>query len=147
MQLKLYKTSDAPNVINKTLTGAETLNIVLKRDTDIVNPVLYLTPEQSINYFEFNYCEITELGRKYFIVDVETVGPLFRLALQCDVLETYKAGILASHCRYRRNIKTGDYQNVSIETESDFEVITYNSNEGFTGDPSMILTTIGGVSP
>jgi hypothetical protein len=145
MELILYKTNDAVNVINKTLTDSETLYITLKRDTDILNPVIYLTPEQGLDYFDFNYCEITELKRKYFISCVEMVNnQLYRLDCSCDYLETYKAGIIASNARFVRPLKTGDYLPVNLEFSEQTTVTSYESSAGFDGERSLILTSIGG---
>lgn len=145
MELKLYKTSDAANVINKALTGTKTLSITFKRGTNILSPIIFLTPEQSINYLDFNYCEIVELGRKYFIRGVEMVTQnLYRLDCECDFLETHKAGILASNARYLRGLKTGDYLSLNIEFSEDATVTKHYSSSGFDGEMSLILTTIGG---
>lgn len=144
MQLILSKTTDGENVINKTLTGQTTVNINLKRDVNISSPEIVLLVD-SIDYEEFNYCEIPELGRKYFISSVEVLNNrMVKLSLECDVLETYKTDILASNARLMRNIKTGDYLNTSIEHSFLTTVSLYYSNKGFEGEPTMILTTIGG---
>ena len=42
MQLKLFKTQDADNVIGKVLTSELSLNILLRSDTDIRNPQIKL---------------------------------------------------------------------------------------------------------
>lgn len=144
MQLILSKTTDADNVINKTLTGQTTIVVNLKRDVNISSPEIILLVD-GIDYDEFNYCEMPELGRKYFISAVEILNNrMVKLSLNCDVLETYKADILTSNARLMRNIKTGDYLNTSIEHSFLTTVSLHNSNKGFEGSPTMILTTIGG---
>ena len=45
MDIILYKTVDSPNTINKTLTDPLTLEINLKKDTNIINPELVLNAQ------------------------------------------------------------------------------------------------------
>ena len=65
MELNLYVVNDSDNVINKELTNKTTINISLKRDVDISSPSLILLDGEGINYSDFNYAEISELGRFY----------------------------------------------------------------------------------
>ena len=140
----LSKTPDGENVINKTLTGQTTIDINLKRDVNISTPDIVLLVD-GIDYEEFNYCEIPELGRKYFISAVEILNNrMVKLSLDCDVLETYKADILASNARLMRNIRTGDYVKASLDNSELTTVSKHASNSvGFGDGRSMIITTLG----
>lgn len=64
--------------------------------------------------------------------------------MRCDVIETYKADILASNARFMRKIKTGDYINSNIDYSLYKNITKTESNKGFEGDSTMILTSIGG---
>ena len=145
MELILYTVDDSDNTIGKTKTNGYTLNINLKADTDIVNPSILLMGISGVDFRDFNYAHIPLLERYYFISGVGNVNnKMWRLNCECDVLETYKVEILASNARLKRQLKTGDYQNVFIESSATKTVDTYLSDGGFTqGESSVILTTIG----
>ena len=74
MILNLYKTNDSDNVINKTITNKLAININLKRDIDVISPRLVIRDSASININAFNYCQIQELGRFYFIRSINNLG-------------------------------------------------------------------------
>ena len=144
MELNLYKCSDGDNVINKTLTEKLTINITLKRDVNITAPQIILMNDNGAFFNQYNYAEIPELGRFYFIDSVTSLNnKMESLLLRCDVLETYKADILASKARFMRKLKTGDYINSSIDYSVVKTITRIESDKGFTGNPTMILTSVG----
>lgn len=145
MQLTFYSTNDGENVINKTLSQAVTIPIHLKRETDILNPVLTLTNKTGIDYFQFNYCFIDVLNRFYFIRTVRQLNSaLFHVELSCDALETYKAKILSSKARFKRKIMTGDYYKGSIDDSTKETINTYNGNVTISlTTQNYILTSLG----
>lgn len=143
MLLILFSVSDSDNVIGKTMTEKERMNIVLKRDTDIINPVLLLATNSPNGFDGVNYAEIPDLGRYYFVESITNVNnTLWQLNLSCDVLETYKADILASNCRFTRGIKTGD--SVGKLDASNLTTVTkISSNKGLVDGSTMIISTVG----
>lgn len=144
MELNLYKCSDGDNVINKTLTEKLTINITLKRDINITAPQIILMNDNGAFFNQYNYAEIPELGRFYFIDSVTSLNnKMESLALRCDVLETYKADVLASKARFMRGLKTGDYIAANIDYSVIKTITKIESNSGFTGNPTMILTSVG----
>lgn len=144
MQLVLYKNTSSDNTINKVLTNGTVFNINLKRETDILNPDLFLVKLTGIDYNDFNYAEIVELKRFYFINSISSVNAsLFKLECSTDVLETYKTEILNSNARFFRSVRTGDYLDVSLESSVKKSVDVYHSDLGFDGERTMIMTTIG----
>ena len=144
MELNLYKCSDGDNVINKTLTDKLTINITLKRDINITAPQIILMNDNGAFFNQYNYAEIPELGRFYFIDSVTSLNSKMEsLALRCDVLETYKADVLASKARFMRGLKTGDYIAANIDYSVIKTITKIESNSGFTGNPTMILTSVG----
>ena len=144
MELNLYKCSDGDNVINKTLTDKLTVNINLKRDVNITAPQIILMNDNGAFFNQYNYAEIPELGRFYFIDSVTSLNnKMESLALRCDVLETYKADVLASKARFMRGLKTGDYIAANIDYSVIKTITKIESNSGFTGNPTMILTSVG----
>lgn len=144
MELNLYKCSDGDNVINKTLTEKLTINITLKRDVNITAPQIILMNDNGAFFNQYNYAEIPELGRFYFIDSVTSLNNRMEsLALRCDVLETYKADVLASKARFMRGLKTGDYIASNIDYSVVKTITRIESDKGFSGNPTMILTSVG----
>lgn len=92
MTLTLYKTSDDPRTLNKTITDAKTLTVQLKSDTDLLNPVFMLAYDSTI-LAGYNYAEMD--GRYYYITDITAAtGGQLQLRCKTDVLMTYKDDIL-----------------------------------------------------
>jgi len=144
MELKLYAVNDGENVINKTMTLKTTMEINLKRDVDIINPRLILIPNLPTGFSGINYAEIPELNRFYFVDSITNItATLWQLDLSCDVLETYKADILASKARLYRNLKAGDYFNTALESSHITTVAKYASNKGISDSETIIMTTVG----
>lgn len=150
MILKLYQVTDGDNVMNKTLSDTPlTLTIRLKRDTDIINPMLILSAIDGVDYNNYNYAEIEELNRFYFIDNATNLNnKRWQLNLSCDVIETYKDEILLSHAKFKRSIRSGDYINTADFDTSIIESIeVFKSDIILDGIESVILTTIGVGSP
>lgn len=144
MELKLYSVTDGDNVIGKTMTLKTTMEINLKRDVDISAPVLFLIPYLPTGFNGINYAEIPLLNRFYFITSaVNTSSNIWKLDLDCDVLETYKAEIKTSKARLYRNLKTGDYLNTGIDTSYSTTIAKYVSNKGISNTETLIMTTVG----
>ena len=143
MQLILHKTTDSNKVINKTLTDTVDLNITLKRDTDIIRPIILLSKVSGINFKQYNYAHIPDLNRYYFINSVESVNnSIDKLSLECDVLETYKADILSSEAIYISEIKDGD--NIIYSAESGVnDIIKIVSDTTLEKGESIVLATLG----
>lgn len=144
MELNLYVVNDSDNVINKTLTDKVTININLKRDVDISSPSLILLDGQGVNYSAFNYADIPELARSYFINNVQRLNhKMIQVDLVCDVLETYKDDVLASKARFNRAIKTGDYYNANVDQSTLKTITKHESNVSIADQSAMILTSVG----
>ena len=144
MELKLYTVNDGDNVINKTMTLKTAMEINLKRDVDIINPRLILIPNLPTGFSGINYAEIPSLNRFYFVDSITNISStLWQLDLSCDVLETYKADILASKARLYRNLKAGDYFNTALESSHLTTVAKYVSNKGISNSETLIITTVG----
>lgn len=100
--VELYNNASPVEKIGKTLSGGHTISdVLLKRDTSILKPVLLVASVQDI--FTFNYMYISEFGRYYFIDDVRSVNNnLWEISGHVDVLETYKTQILTNKAIIRR---------------------------------------------
>ena len=141
IDLILYSINDGDNVINKNLVNGVTIPIQLKQGFDIINPDIVLNGD----YRGFNYAHIPSLNRFYFINNVEQLNlRLVKLNMTCDVLETYKADILNSNARFKRNIKTGDFENISIDYSNKTTSVKHVSNGTPLEGETMIIAVLGG---
>ena len=108
----LYVNNSPVEKIGKDLTDNHTISdVLLKRDTSILRPVLLVNSAQDI--FTFNYMYISEFSRYYFIDDIRSVHDnLWEISAHVDVLETYKSQILANTAVIRRqSLKYNTYLN------------------------------------
>ena len=141
IDLILYSINDGDNVINKNLVNGVTIPIHLKQGFDIINPDIVLNGD----YRGFNYAHIPSLNRFYFINNVEQLNlRLVKLNMTCDVLETYKTDILNSNSRFKRNIKTGDFENISIDYSNKTTSVKHVSNGTPLQGETMIIAVLGG---
>lgn len=141
IDLILYSINDGDNVINKNLVNGVTIPINLKQGFDVINPDIVLNGD----YRGFNYAHIPSLNRFYFINSVEQLNlRLIKLNMTCDVLETYKADILNSNARFKRNIKTGDYENISIDHSNKTTSVKHVSDGTPLDGETMIIAVLGG---
>lgn len=143
MILRLGKTNDFANVINKTIYDVVEFNILLKQTTDLISPELILS---GVDLDKYNYCEIPELGRKYFIRSVTRMGGvLFNLSCECDYLETYKVQILASEAKLQRAMAVGDFGEVSLDETGKQVMTNYYSDVELVETDKAILSLVGGL--
>lgn len=141
MKMYLYNINDAENVINKTLVNGLEIDINLKASVDIVNPEIVLNGD----FRAYNYVHLPDLNRYYFIDRIEQLNlKLVKLNLYCDVLETYKEDILNSNARFRRNIKNGDFENISIDYSNKTTSVKHVSNGTPLEGETMIIAVLGG---
>lgn len=144
MKLYLYNIQDSNNVINKTLENAYELDIILKRDVNIINPELILSTLDNIDYSNYNYAHIPELKRYYFIDQVINLNSkLWQLNLECDVLESFKNEILNSNAVFNRGIKSGDYIESKVDLSSYTQVEKHISLNPIEYDENLIMITVG----
>lgn len=145
MKLYLYSVNDGDNVINKSLGNPIEINIMLKSDTDIINPVILLETVSGVDFLGFNYCYIPELERYYFISSIRNINNrLWQLSCECDVLMTYKQDIISSNARLWRSIKTGDYANIVVDTSVIKTVSKHESDVSIDeSERTIILTVVG----
>lgn len=141
MILKLYKTLDAKNVINKTLDNELELNVKMQGDLDVNNPMIAISKRD----FDYNYCHIPEIGRYYFIDEVRK-GAVISLSCSCDYLETYKSQIMAGEALFSRAVKAGDYGNVNLDLTGREDMTLFFSDVALEESEGAVLSVILGES-
>lgn len=145
MDFKLWQNASPDNAINKSLSGETTINIFLKRDVDISSPEIILKTVSGVDFGAFNYAEIPALGRFYFIRSIDNLNnDVFRLNLECDVIETYKSEILNSNCLYRRAIKSGDMGEYNVAKSANTISTKLPSSEVLLIENQLIISVLEG---
>ena len=100
---------------------------VFRENEDLLNPII--TVETSTNLSDYNYVEITQFGRSYFMRPEVVNNKLWRLHCRVDVLNTYAAGIKNSEALVKRtedNDKINFYINDGALYTEQREKITYH---------------------
>ena len=145
MQLYLYKTNDLNNVVDKILTNETALNINLKRDTDILRPIIQLMKVAGIDFKQFNYAHIPDLNRFYFINVVESINNnVDVLYLEVDVLMSYNAEIKAGIKTYIADVNpTYKADNIYSANSDKNTIVKIESDVTLQKAQSIIITTLG----
>lgn len=149
MNIVLYRTESANNVINKTLTTATPYSIKLKDTTKLTHPVIVLHDTENTFFTNnFNYVYIQEFGRYYFIDDIK-VGPnkIYTITLSCDVLESFKNDILASNATIITSKNGSHYINEGYtkEVKKSVEYIEFEERpfRDFSSPNYVLITSKG----
>ena len=79
--------------IGKTLTAGTAFTCLLKDNTSILRPTIFVSSASDLS--GFNYMYIADFNRYYFIDDIVSVhNNQWEISGHVDVLETYKTAIL-----------------------------------------------------
>lgn len=140
MIIKLFNTTDSNNTIGKTLTDEQTFDITFKDTFDIINPIVMLKSDVPIIK---NYAYIPEFGRYYFITSIQIQpNKIYKLYLECDVLESFKNDILASKGLVTRAGEGNQFYDGGLNSEVRKEVDVYESELELELKEEIILVTI-----
>ena len=144
MEIKLYITEDSDTVMNKDLTLIATFDIQMRDTQNVSAPILILGEIAGVDLKTVNYAYIDEFKRYYFIRTI-TVGQnnIYTLAMECDVIETYREDILNSSALISRRVAAGDYGDMAVSSEVRKEVEVFKSSRGFNENKTIILSTVG----
>lgn len=141
MLVTLYKTDDAQNVINKTLTEPVQIEINFKSDVDKNAPDLILS--NVVDFSQYNYCYISGFETYYFINNRLKINyHLTKLLLEPDYLETYKAEILTSTGTYRKRLEVGDYGQLQLNETGEETVSDIGSSVQLVDENQKLLTVL-----
>lgn len=145
MTIRLYKTFDQKEKLNKTLTNEKTVTGTLKTKMSIIKPSILLH-NSNINFADYNYCYIVDFDRYYFIDDImiET-NNLFELKLSEDVLMTFNADIKNMSVEITQ---ASIYNNNKVDCETSNQktlIKTIDLQNPFNNNGFLYLTTVKGV--
>ena len=119
--------------------------IKFKEKFNITSPTINLRIKDDFAINECNYCYISDFERYYFIQDIEMLTvDIYKLHLECDVLESFKDDILNSHAEIEKVVSSGDYSQVSGEIDVRKDIDIYESGVSVDGVKYIVLSTIGG---
>lgn len=141
MELRFYKTDDADNVVNKTLTDELVLNVRVPSSIEVRQFEVILSRSQ-VDYRDYSIVYIPDVERYYFIRSVGK-GPVIRVALECDYLMTYQDGILASSGVFVRDTQEGDYGEMTVNDTGEREITHIKSLVNLESDDGVLLSVVG----
>lgn len=150
INLKLRKCLSEANRMTKTFTANVDIDLQgnFKTPEDIIDPVIQV--ETATDLSMYNYAEITEFGRKYFMKARADYNNIWTLTLHVDALSTFADGIKASKALVKR---TGNKINYYINDGTFYteqrQIITYHTfkKDGVNatlGSESYYLLVAGG---
>lgn len=148
MDIFLYKTESAPNVVDKKITEvAKYTSVRLLDDTSVLTPTIEVRESTIIDdLWSINYFHIPKFKRYYFVTDLTATAGMFRISGKVDVLRTYKSEInLSSQIITRQQNLQDKYLHDSMIPISDKqEVVETEFGETFDDSNSLfILVTTG----
>ena len=136
MNITLFKTKSANNVINKKLISEKNLgnNCILADNTSVTSPAVIIGGISSLDSIsDYNYAHIPQCHRYYYINDIIALsGGRVKLVLTVDVLKTYASDILASKQLITAEKDIGKMYLSDVQWTTDAR--TYNRAIYFSGD-------------
>ena len=136
--LELYKVTNQPNELTKTLNDAVVLNGAFRSEIDSIDVIV----EIETTTYDFNYVYIPSLNKYYFLQSIVHVNAkIIRMQLHCDVLMTYKTDILASYGLVIQGGTINPYYS-SIEMESRQTIRRFAFPYKFNNNGNYVLVTI-----
>lgn len=146
MRIILNNTGDENNRLVKRFSGVGTsVEGTLKEETDVMNTSITIYYEP---FPKFNYAEIPDFGRYYFIVGITSVrNGVWQLDMVEDVLHTYSGSITSqdayirrSESRFNRQLSDGKLPCLSV-VDYDYDSYSANTVDAFTF-PNMHSSTL-----
>lgn len=137
--LELYKVTNQPNELTKTLNNAVVIEGSFRSEIDSMDIIV----EIESNTYDFNYVHIPSLNKYYFLQNIVHVNQkIVRMLLHCDVLMTYKADILAS---YGLVIQGGTinpyYSSIDSDSRQTIRRVTFPYTFNNTGNYVLVTIT------
>lgn len=142
-EIIFYNSTNAPNVINKTLTGGKSVQ-GLASGVSLIVPNIVV---RDADYTAYNYAYIPTYKRYYFVTGVVNDGNgKAALSLKCDVLQSFAdaikraRGVVVASDSGNGYLSThaGTYDTRPVFTRTEF------SNNVFSDTGSLIMVTLKG---
>ena len=150
MNITLYKTKSANNVINKKLVSEKNLgnSCFLADNTSITSPTVIVGGITSLDSIsDYNYCHIPQCHRYYYINDIIALsGGRVKLVLTVDVLKSYASDILNSTQLVTRQKNQGKMYLANADWTVDGRTYLrsqyFNENHFDTQNDTFVLITV-----
>ena len=150
MNITLYKTKSANNVINKKLVSEKNLgnNCILADNTSVTSPTVIIGGITSLDSIsDYNYAYIPQCHRYYYINDIIALsGGRVKLILTVDVLMSYKTDILSSTQLVTRQKNKGKMYLADADWTVDGRTYLrsqyFNENHFSSQNDSFVLITV-----
>ena len=145
--ITLKKCNCANYVVTKTFaSGSTTTTFHFKEEQSVLDPVILIGTNENLT--QYNYAEIPDFNRKYFITDIKLVREnLYEVSLHVDVLGTYDSqirGVQADIKRQENKFNTYlDDPEFHIYNNSFIQVQKF-SGSALTKDLNRVLVVAGG---
>lgn len=149
MTCNLYLTTSENNKVVKELNLIKNVDVKLKENTDILNPVLLLSRNALRDMTSANYLYLQEFKRYYYIKNIKAVlGNMIEISCRIDVLMSHAVELKKLSCVTRRQENSyNTYLNDNFFNVYNKPIIQQKAFPlGFTNDLSIILTVSGGAS-
>ena len=93
MNITTYVNASDEHVLDKSITKVhDNVNVILKDDTNMINPVIIVSGSLAPSY---NYVYLTGFNRYYYVRDITYSQQRYYISLEVDVLMSFNAGIKA----------------------------------------------------
>lgn len=136
--LELYKVTNQPYELNKTLNNAVVVNGSFRGEIDSIDVIVEIESDT----YDFNYVHIQSLNKYYFLQNIVHVNAkIIRMLLHCDVLMTYKTDILASYGLVTQGGTINPYYS-SIDSDSRQTIRRVTFPYTFNNTGNYVLVTI-----
>lgn len=136
--LELYKVTNQPNELTKTLNNAVIVNGSFRSEIDSMDVIVEIESDT----YDFNYVHIPSLNKYYFLQNIVHVNAkIIRMLLHCDVLMTYKTDILASYGLVTQGGTINPYYS-SIDSDSRQTIRRVTFPYTFNNTGNYVLVTI-----
>lgn len=155
MTIDTYINYSDNNKLNKNIQAVESgVQVILKENTNLINPVLKL----SMRYYGtpskpayFNYCYISEFGRYYFVKNRTYSQEHLEISLEVDPLYSWLSYIedlelIANRSSSRFDLYLPD-NDVPVRADSDVRVVPFYDGFSAEGNEEFILAVSGGYQP
>ena len=142
MYITTYVNASDEHVLDKTVTKVhDNINVVLKDDTNMINPVIIVSGSLAPSY---NYVYLTDFNRYYYVRDITYSQQRYYIALEVDVLMSFNAAIkslevIANRSSSRFNVYQPDNSIPFLQRNI---IATQKFPAGF-GSESLILAVNG----
>ena len=153
MNATFKKTTSPNNKCAKVFaSGTQSYDVYFIEETSITTPSIVLVAKLD-TIAQYNYCEISQLKRKYFIRDITSLdGERVRVDLVVDVLASFYDDIIAAQILTERSTKNKNVfipdEKLKNSTRGIPQIKTFTGGEWLptltTATNGIVITTFGG---